>query len=41
MRRYALTVAVLISLIVAAGCTRTTEETIVDRHRVDTEFIVE
>lgn len=41
MHRYSWTIVLLLFAAVVAGCTRTTEEVIVDRHRVDTEFVVE
>lgn len=41
MRRYAWTAILLALVVVASSCTRTTEEVTVERHRVDTEFVVE
>lgn len=41
MRRYALTAVLVAVIVVAASCTRTSEEVTIERHRVDTEFVVE
>ncbi len=41
MRRYTWTAALLALIIVTAGCTRTVEEVTIERHHLDTEFIVE